>query len=392
MSKKIVTSESVGFGHPDKVADQISDALVDAFVEQDMNAHCGIETLIKDNVVVLGGEVSSTSHVDYEDVVRSVFDSLPIPQNHNLRSHQIKIINLIGLQSPEIRQGVVKEDGEIGAGDQGLMFGFASNETPTYMPLGCYITKNICQYITSRHDLELGPDVKSQVSIVYNEDGSVEIPYILVSTMHQDSLFNTRNIVKNFILNNDIGLDWDIFLKYIKNNENLKIDINPCGSWNIGLSISDAGVTGRKIIVDTYGGYCQHGGGSFSGKNMTKVDRSAAYMARYLAKNIVASGISNTAKVELSYQIGVAQPSSINLELDINQYRQEDILNYIKNKISLSPKGIIERFGIEKRNFNSARYGHFGYNVEYNDTLRFFYPWEKLDFAMDLKKYLENVI
>jgi S-adenosylmethionine synthetase len=382
-SKKIITSEYVSFGHPDKIADQIADAIVDEFVKGDKNSRTGIEVMVKDNIVVLGGEVYSSVRVDYDRVVREVFDTLKFPEhNHScLLPGQIKIINLIGKQSPEIHSGVDKSDGEIGAGDQGMMFGFASNETSCYLPLGYYLAKVICQHVCEQGCW--GPDTKTQVSVEYDGAGKPAIPYILVSTMHQDSLEEVRKGVTGAILNNEV-LMGEVFDKHIKNS-NVRIDVNPCGEWRVGGSISDAGVTGRKIVVDQFGGYCNVGGGAFSGKDLSKVDRSAAYMARYLAKNIVASGICNTCKIELSYQIGIAQPSSFNIELDVNQHHVDDIKKYINENISLTPKAIIDRFGIFPRNYQTARYGHYGMIVENEKQGGEFYPWEKLDFVNNLR-------
>lgn len=389
MCKKTITSEYVSYAHPDKIADAISDAILDEFLKQDSNAKTGIETLVKDNIVVLGGEVSSTATVNYEEVVRNVFKNLPFSKEHHLAPNEIKIINLIGKQSTEIHNGVDKGKGIIGAGDQGFMVGYASNETYTYMPLGHYLAKKICQYIASLTPL-YGPDTKSQVTVEYDEDNTPRVKHILISTMHQNSLDNCRNDITKYIINNEINISQYIFDNYIKNNNDLVIDVNPCGEWRTGGPVSDCGVTGRKIVVDAYGGYCNVGGGAFSGKDLTKVDRSAAYMCRYLAKNIVATGICNTAKVELSYMIGIPEPSAINIELDINNNKSDKIITWIKGNIDLTPHGIIERFeGFYPRYYNTAKNGHYGYNVDGNKELETLYPWEKIDIAKPLQQIIK---
>ena len=375
---KVITSEYVSYGHPDKIADQISDALLDEFLKQDPNARTGIETMVKDNIVVLGGEVNSTAHIDYDKVVRSVYDKIKFPKSHGLNPENIKVVNLIGKQSEEIHSGVDKENDDIGAGDQGFVVGFASNETPEYLPLGYYIAKKICQFVADKLGDSFGPDVKSQVVVEY--DGKdVNISSILVSSMHQCPLDIARITIKDAILNNDCGIDDKIFDKYI--NSGTGIVINPCGTWNIGGPISDCGVTGRKIVVDQYGGYCNVGGGAYSGKEMTKVDRSASYMARYIAKNIVANGIADTAKVEIAYMIGVSKPVALNIELNRNNDKVEKIIEYINNNVDITPSGIMKRFNYAYPRYEYlARNGHYGDNT--NDYLH--YTWEITDLKIDI--------
>lgn len=394
MVKRTVTSEFVSFGHPDKIADQIADAILDQFLIKDKNVRAGIEVLVKDNIVVLGGEISSVASIDYDEVVRLVYKNLHFSDEHHLSADNIKIINLIGKQSQEIHSGVDKNDGSIGAGDQGFMVGFASNETSVYMPLGIYVAKAICKCVANgywdekRQMLYLGPDVKSQVIVDYDENGNASISSILLSTMSELPLDETRDIVKTIILDNDMKIDEDIFKRYIESKE-IKIDVNPCGSWKIGGPVSDCGVTGRKLVVDQYGGYSNIGGGNLSGKDMTKVDKSAAYMARYLAKNIVASGICDTARIELSYMIGIPEPSSINIVMNRNQEKERVIKDWIKENIDLTPSGIIKRFdGDYPRNYHLSRYGHFGVDVNKYPTSEERYPWEKLDICDLLKKIL----
>lgn len=389
MCKRTITSEFVSYGHPDKMADQVSDALVDEFLKQDPNSRTGIEVLIKDNVVVLGGEVNSRADVNCNKVVRDIFDGFIFPDNHHLSPSEIKVINLIGKQSPEIHQGVDKNNDEIGAGDQGFCVGFASNETEVYLPLGYYLAKKICQYIASLTPT-YGPDVKTQVTVEYDEEGHATLKHILVSTMHQNELEDCRIEIEDIILNNRFDIPENLFNQYFDEDiYDYDILVNPCGEWRIGGPVSDCGVTGRKIVVDAYGGYCNVGGGAYSGKDHSKVDRSAAYMARYLAKNIVATGLCNNAKVELSYAISVPEPTAINVVLDTNCEYEEKIVDWIKANISLTPKGIDDRFyGSFPRNFYLARNGHYGYDVEGSDLLQTIYPWERIDFAERLKLYL----
>lgn len=383
MINKTIVSEFVSYGHPDKIADQIADAILDEYLKLDKNTRAGIEVMVKDNVVVLGGEISSKATVNYDTIVRYVFNDIKFPDNHHLNPDNIKIINLIGKQSPEIHQGVDKSETVIGAGDQGFMVGYASNETETFMPLGHYIAKKLCQYVCDYKAVRLGPDTKTQVIVDYDNKGVAKVASILVSTMHQCDLKIAREEIEKIINSNMMNIEKGIFEKYIK-DKGVKIDINPCGSWRIGGPISDCGVTGRKLVVDQYGGYCNIGGGAYSGKCMSKVDRSAAYMARYLAKNIVASGICSTAKVELSYMIGVPEPSSINIEMDRNQDNAYIIKEWIRKNIDLTPYGIINRFdGYCPRYYNTAKNGHYGVIVNNNETEKL-YPWEKVDIHKDI--------
>ena len=383
---KLVTSEFVSYGHPDKIADQIADAILDAYLAVDKNVRTGIEVMVKDNIVVLGGEINSTATISYDTVVRKVFENLNFPINHHLTPSEIKIINLIGKQSQEIHSGVDKED-SIGAGDQGFMVGYASNETSVYMPLGHYMAKTICNYVANRE--AWGPDTKSQVIVEYDKNNkAVNIHSILVSTMHQCSLEYVREGVELAIRNNSVGIDEDIYDAFIK-NKNVKIDVNPCGSWQTGGPVSDCGITGRKLVVDSYGGYANVGGGNYSGKDFSKVDRSAAYMARYLAKNIVASGFSDTAKVTLSYMIGVAEPCSVEIEVNRNEDKVHLLKKWLSKNVDLTPKGIIDKLGGNYPQFYyTSRNGHYGFDKSLpyiNKTTR---KWENLDLVEDLKQFV----
>ena len=381
--KRTVVCEYVGFGHPDKVADQVSDALLDEFLKQDPNTRAGIEVMVKDNIVVLGGEVNSQGKIDYDSTVRKVFENLPFPANHHLSANEIKVINLIGKQSPEISKGVDREDGTIGAGDQGFVVSMATNETEDYLPLGMHIAKKICQYIASQKELGFGPDCKSQVIVVYDEGGNAYLESILVSTMHQGVLETDRQTIELMIQHNRMGFSDNVFTKYFLSTDHKpQIIVNPNGEWRVGGSVADCGMTGRKIVVDQFGGYCSVGGGNIGGKDLSKIDRSAAYMCRYLVKNIVAAGIADTAKVELSYMIGVPQPSSINIELNRNQHRTNNIIQWIKDNVDLSPSSIIRRFdGGYPRYYNTALYGHYGKTDEemQDEQTALLYPWEKTD-------------
>ena len=392
--KRTVVCEYVGFAHPDAVADQISNALLDKFLKQDPNTRAGIEVMVKDNIVVLGGEVKSKGKIDYDSTVRKVFDSLPYPANHHLSTNEIKVINLIGKQSHEISRGVDKKDGTVAAGDQGFVVAMASNETEDYMPLGMHIAKKICQYVASQTALGFGPDCKSQVITVYDEKGHAYIDSILVSTMHQGDLDADRKTIETMIRHNRMGFSDYVLTKYfLCTSHKPKIIVNPNGEWRIGGSVSDCGVTGRKIVVNQFGGYCSVGGGNLNGKDMSKIDRSAAYMCRYLAKNIVAAGISDTAKVELSYMIGVPQPSSINIELNRSQDLASDIIQWIKENVDLSPSGIIKRFdGGSPRYYNTALHGHYGKTDEEmkNVETAKLYPWEKTDLVGGLLHFLNT--
>lgn len=391
---KIITSEYVSYGHPDKVADQISDALLDVYLETDCDTRAGIETMIKDNIVVLGGEVKSNAKIDVEDVVRNVIDSIGYPESHKLSGSDIKIINLIGKQSQEISRGVDRDDC-IGAGDQGFAVGMASNETNEYMPLGVYVARQICNNICRIKGL--GPDVKTQVCVEYGAR-KPKIQSIIASTMHSEevSLDDVKALVKEAIITNQVDgtpvMDDEIFLEYIKNKD-IKYYINANGEWHIGGPISDCGLTGRKIVVDQYGGYCNVGGGSLSSKDMTKVDRSGAYMCRYLAKNIVDAGLADEAKVELSYIISQPEPCAIKVDLTnphetVIKDLSKQVEKFIKENIDLTPKGIICRFfpkGTKPIFFNTARNGHFGFNDMPN-----WYPWENTDLSDDLREYIEE--
>lgn len=380
---KIVVSEYVSYGHPDKIADQISDSILDAYLIKDKDARVAVETMVKDNIVCLGGEVHSDSRVDVDCVVRNVYKDLNFPHNHGLSPDNIKVINLIGQQSPEIHNGVdvTFNDGSsvVNAGDQGFFVGFATNETPAYLGLGHYISKCICSWI-NKQDGVYGPDAKSQTVVKYDNEGTAAIESILVSTMHYMDVDQVRSIIEKSIQSNAGKMfDDETFRRYI-DKKRIQIHVNPCGSWQTGGPVADCGVTGRKIVVDQYGGYAPVGGGAFSGKDYSKVDRSAAYMCRYLAKNIVAAGICNNAIVEMSYEIGCSEPSSLHISMDDNQHLSDNLAEVIRNNIDLTPSGIIKRFdGSFPRNYHLTKYGHYGCLSNEDAWIKKYYPWELID-------------
>lgn len=376
MRNRTVTSECVSAGHPDKIADRISDAILDAYLSEDMNVRAGIETMVKDNIVVLGGEVRSHATINHEKVVRGVFNRMKFPVDHHLRGGDIRVINLIGGQSNEIYSGLIKDNDIIGAGDQGFMVGYASDETSTYMPLGMELARRIID-LMPRY---FGPDMKSQVIVEYDAEGHASIKNILVSAMHQCDLQKMRDEVMDKVFGKHSLLsEMKDFAPYLK-KRNFDIVVNPCGEWKTGGPIADCGVTGRKLVVDQYGGYCNIGGGAFSGKDFSKVDRSGAYMARYLAKNIVAAGLCHSAKVELAYTIGIPEPTAMNIQMDRNQEMIPDLIEFIKKKVDMTPRGMYVRFGGHvSRNEYLAEHGHFGVDVENKPWVRYIYAWEITD-------------
>ena len=374
---KLITAESVSIGHPDKVADQISDAILDAYLTLDPDAKVAVETLVKDNCVVLGGEISSTHRIDYESVIKNTVKEIGYtnPQ-HGFYYKNITIINLIGQQSREINSAVLKySENFLGAGDQGFMTGYATNETNTYMPIGMYVSKKLVDYVYN--NIGFGPDIKTQTTIEY-DDNTKRIHTILVSTMHSEDLVlsNVRQIIMKGIRNNEMNLDDDIFALI---DDNTSIVINPAGSWNIGGPVADCGVTGRKIVVDQYGPYNPVGGGAFSGKDPSKVDRTGAYLARYIAKNIVASGVADKCSVEIAYMIGVSTPASLSINT-YGKFNDELLIKVVKNIFPTTPSDVIKHFNLKTPIYYNSAKGHFG-----NDTM----PWEKLDMVDKLKYHLK---
>lgn len=368
---KLITTESVSKGHPDKVADQISDAILDALLAQDPDSKVAVETMVKDNAVILGGEVVTTAKIDYDEVVRNVIMEIGYNMpDHGFYYKNVTILNLIGKQSPEINKAVVSEE-EIGAGDQGFMVGYATNETPNFMPIGMYLANKL---IALTEEVGYGPDTKSQVTMEETTNGN-RVHTMLISTMHPGhTLEEVRETLTNKILEKGFdGVD-----------ENTKIVINPAGTWLVGGPVSDCGLTGRKIVVDQYGPYCPIGGGAYSGKDSTKVDRSGAYLARNIAKNIVAAGLADKCKVEIAYMIGVAEPASLNIDTfgSMSTEQEEKLMHTVRETFPMTPKGIINHFGLREPIFaQTARYGHYGHEH---------LPWENTDMSTKLTTILSD--
>jgi len=376
----LFTSESVTEGHPDKIADQISDAVLDAILSQDPTGRVACETLVTTGLAVIAGEITTTAKINYKQIVRDTIQEIGYDDaSFGYDANTCSVIDAVGTQSPDIAQGV--DTG--GAGDQGLMFGFACNETPELMPLPIQLAHNLTKKLSDvRRSGELNylrPDGKSQVTIEYRDGRPFRVEAVVISTQHSDDVTTEqlRNDVTEKVIKSTVPADLL--------DENTKFHINPTGRFVIGGPMGDAGVTGRKIIVDTYGGYAPHGGGAFSGKDPTKVDRSAAYMARYIAKNIVAAGLAEKCTVQLAYAIGVAEPVSVYIDTHGTGRVDEDKLaEAVRKNFELTPKGIIETLNLRRPIFKqTARFGHFG---RANDE----FTWEKTDKADALMGALSN--
>ncbi len=379
---RLFTSESVSEGHPDKIADQISDTILDAYLEKDKYAHVACETLVKTGLILVAGEISSTATVDLEQRVRETVCNIGYNSSEvGFDGRYCAFINAIGKQSPDINQGVSRERPEDqGAGDQGLMFGYACSETPVLMPAPITYAHMLMQRQSEcrRKNILpfLRPDAKSQVTFVYNDDGSVAgIDTVVLSTQHDPNV--TQDQVHE-------GVMEEIIKKVIPQkflSSKTKYFINPTGRFVIGGPVGDCGLTGRKIIVDTYGGAAAHGGGCFSGKDPSKVDRSAAYAARYVAKNVVAAGLAKRCEVQVSYAIGVAKPVSISANtFGTGTVSDERIAEIIPHVFDLRPYGLIKMLDLLRPIYlKTATYGHFG---------REEFPWEKTDKADELRQAL----
>jgi S-adenosylmethionine synthetase len=370
----LFTSESVSEGHPDKMADQISDAILDALLTQDKASRVACETMIKTGMVVVAGEITTEAYVDVEGIVREVVND--IGYNHSesgFDSNTCAVLNAIGKQSADIAMGVDQtEDHEQGAGDQGMMFGYATDETDVLMPAPItYAHRLVKRQSEVRKNGTLAwlqPDAKSQITIRYEDGKPVAIDAVVLSTQHREdiSLKVLQEAVMEEIIKPVLPTEWI--------TEDTKYFINPTGRFVIGGPYGDCGLTGRKIIVDTYGGMARHGGGAFSGKDPSKVDRSAAYAARYVAKNLVAAGIADRCELQLSYAIGVAEPTSISIEtFGTNKISNEQIVSLIRTHFELKPRGLIKMLDLIRPIYRStAVYGHFG-----RDDVDF--SWEKTD-------------
>ena len=374
------TSESVSAGHPDKVADQISDAILDAILEQDPRARVACETLVKTGMVLVAGEVTTSAHVEYEDVVRKAVTDIGYTSSDiGFDGATCAVMSAIGKQSPDINQGVDRaKPEEQGAGDQGLMFGYATNETDVLMPAPITYSHRL---VRKQHEVResgslpwLRPDAKSQVTFRYENGKPVGIEAVVLSTQHSPEISQAdlREAVMEEIIKPVLPSAWL--------SADTLYHINPTGKFEIGGPVGDCGLTGRKIIVDTYGGMARHGGGAFSGKDPSKVDRSAAYACRYVAKNIVAAGLAERCEIQVSYAIGVAEPTSISVDsFGTGKISDEAIEKLIREHFDLRPYGIIQMLDLIKPIYQqTAAYGHFG--REDIDL-----PWERTDKADDLK-------
>ena len=385
---RVFTSESVTEGHPDKICDQISDAVLDYIIEQDKNARVACETVVNTGMVLVFGEISTSCYADIPAIARKTLDEIGYNcPEFGFDSKTCAVLTSIDEQSPDIAMGVNSAlesrennaENDTGAGDQGMVFGFACNETPELMPAPISYSHQLARRLTAvRKSGELSwlrPDGKSQVSIQYNADGSVaRIPAIVVSSQHSPDI-STKDL-REAIMDTVIG---PVIPANLIDNDT-KIYINPTGRFVVGGPVGDSGLTGRKIIVDTYGGYACHGGGAFSGKDPTKVDRSAAYMARYIAKNIVAAGLADHCQIEIAYAIGVAHPVSVFVETSgTGKITDKKLLELIDSCFDLRPSKIIERLDLLRPIYRAtAAYGHFGRtDVDL--------PWEKLDVVEELR-------
>lgn len=383
-SYALFTSESVSEGHPDKIADQISDAILDLYLARDANARVAVETLVKTGMAVLAGEVTSSANItpgDIEQTVRKVicdigYNSSDVCFDGNTCS----VINAIGLQSPDIAMGTQEADeASQGAGDQGLMFGYAANETRTIMPAPIFYSHRLverqAELRRSGEGEFLRPDAKSQISLRYDENGKPQsVDAVVLSTQHAADINQTalRDFVKREIIDAVLPAEWL--------TSETKYHINPTGQFIIGGPMGDCGLTGRKIIVDTYGGMARHGGGAFSGKDPSKVDRSAAYAGRYVAKNIVAAGLADRCEIQVSYAIGVAEPTSISIDtFGTATVSEAHIIDLVRDFFDLRPKGLINMLNLKRPIYQAtAAYGHFG--RELSD-----FTWEQTDKADALR-------
>ena len=377
MIKNIFTSESVGKGHPDKICDQIADQILDKILEQDPDARSAIEVMASNRLIVIGGELSTSAYVDVVEQAWNVLLDLGYTYD------DFSILSNVHAQSSDISQSVDKTNtAEIGAGDQGIMFGYATDETKTYMPLAIQVAHEL---VKTAEALRLNQtiktiksDMKSQVSIDYANPDKPQIDTVLMSIQHQDQIDEKafKEQILNLVIQPTIN-------KYFPNQNNYQVYINPSGRFVIGGPIGDTGLTGRKIIVDTYGGAAKHGGGAFSGKDYTKVDRSAAYAARWVAKNLVAAGIAQKIEIQLSYGIGLTKPISIDVNtFNTSKYESKKIIEIINQVFDLSPKGIIEALDLKRPiYYQTSFYGHFG-----RDDLDL--PWEKLNKVDAIKKLM----
>ena len=379
-SSYLMTSESVGEGHPDKMADQISDAILDAIIEQDKGCRVAVETLVKTGLVVLAGEITTSAEVDYEAIARKTIKRIGYDNEAlGFDDQSCEVLSAISKQSPDIAMGVDREDQkQQGAGDQGLMFGYATNETKELMPATIQISHNLVKQhseVRKSGGIEwLRPDAKSQVTINFNNGKPDHIDTVVLSTQHDENV--DMQDIHDGVLEQIIKpvLPGELV------TEDTRYLINPTGNFIIGGPVGDCGLTGRKIIVDTYGGIARHGGGAFSGKDPSKVDRSAAYAARYVAKNIVAAGLADRCEIQVSYAIGVAKPTSVRIKtFDTNKISEEKIIDLVEAHFDLTPYGVMGMLNLLQPIYEkTAAYGHFGRSNEG-------FPWEEINKAEDLR-------
>ena len=379
-SSYLMTSESVGEGHPDKMADQISDAILDAIIEQDKGCRVAVETLVKTGLVVLAGEITTSAEVDYEAIARKTIKRIGYDNEAlGFDDQSCEVLSAISQQSPDIAMGVDRDDQkQQGAGDQGLMFGYATNETKELMPATIQISHNLVKQhseVRKSGGIEwLRPDAKSQVTINFNNGKPDHIDTVVLSTQHDENV--AMQDIRNGVLEQIIKpvLPGELV------TEDTRYLINPTGNFIIGGPVGDCGLTGRKIIVDTYGGMARHGGGAFSGKDPSKVDRSAAYAARYVAKNVVAAGLADRCEIQVSYAIGVAKPTSVRIKtFDTNKISEEKIIELVNAHFDLTPYGIMGMLNLLQPIYEkTAAYGHFGRSNEG-------FPWEEINKAEDLR-------
>ena len=379
----LFTSESVSEGHPDKMADQISDAVLDAILKDDPHSRVAVETMVKTGMTIIAGEVRTDTYVDLEEVVRDVITGIGYDSSEvGFDGNTCAVLNAIGKQSNDIAQGVdAAENKDIGAGDQGLMFGYATNETDVLMPAPIYyshlLVKRQAEVRKNGTLPWLRPDAKSQVTLRYDQGTPVAIDAVVLSTQHSPdiSLADLREAVRAEIIAPVLPEEWL--------HSGTQYHINPTGQFIIGGPVGDCGLTGRKIIVDTYGGMAHHGGGAFSGKDPTKVDRSAAYAGRYVAKNIVAAGLADRCEIQVSYAIGVSEPTSISIDTyGTGKLPDHEIINLVREHFDLRPSGLIEMLDLRRPIYQpTAAYGHFGREEEN-------FTWENTDKVALLKKAL----
>ena len=378
MSQYLFTSESVSEGHPDKIADQISDAVLDEIIKQDPKARVACETYVKTGMALVGGEITTSAWVDIENLAREVICDIGYTSSEmGFDGRSCAVLNAIGKQSADINQGVDRENPlDQGAGDQGIMFGYATNETDVFMPAAITYAHRLMErqaQVRKSGKLDwLRPDAKSQLTFKYEDNNIVGIDAVVLSTQHADTISqkDLHEGVMEEIIKPVLPAQWL--------SKDTKYFINPTGRFVIGGPMGDCGLTGRKIIVDTYGGAARHGGGAFSGKDPSKVDRSAAYAARYVAKNIVAAGLADRCEIQLSYAIGVAEPTSIMIEtFGTGKVANELLVNLVREFFDLRPYGLIKMLDLIQPIYRqTAAYGHFG---------REQFPWEKIDRATELR-------